>query len=877
MSAINGQNWREIEPLLDEVLDLPINERSPWLEQLRTTAPELADRLNELLAVEAVADERGFLAEPPEALGSAGLEGWQLGAYRLERPLGAGGMGTVWLANRTDGRFDARAAVKILNLAGLSTSGQERFRREGSLLARLTHPGIARLLDAGVAAGGQPYLVLEYVEGQPIDAFVRDHAPGRAELLRLFLQVLTVVAHAHANLIVHRDLKPSNILVTPEGLIKLLDFGIAKLLDAEVGYEPTALTVEGGRALTPEFAAPEQARGEAITTATDVYALGVLLYLLISGRHPTAQGKRTPEEVIRALYETTPARLGLGDLDTVLGKALRKSPEERYQTVGAFADDIERYLRHEPIAARPASLSYRAGMFIRRNRAAVVAALLALVALLGATAFSVSQAREARLQRNAALIEQRRADAQLEFQHLLLSSVGDVSTSMRELVDRGQELLNREFAGDPGVAAAIAVDLSERYGDLADFQREAELLDRAEAYASKAGLRDVLLMARCTRAMNLKHRAMHNEAIALFDSIQRELPREASRRVASCLQQYAEVQNGAGQFERGAQLARQSSAMLESLGTTSSLLYLGALNAEANALENLKRRREAIAIYQRIAAVMDSTGRSESAGRVVMLNNIGIALSNLGEMTAAEPTLREAVRLYARSNPAGDVHPAILVNYCRTLLFLQELDSAATWYTRLAEQSAARRDASMEEIGAYGMAEVELQRRRLPEAARWIAREKRVSATVPKPFPANGHTLDGAMAHARGDDRAALAHFRAALTAAGYDEGKRTYQMRSILIRAAEAALGAKLGSPALEYGRAAHDIAFSDSLSETRSAYVGEARLLEGRAQLMLGDTAAARAALTVALTALRSGAGSGHPLVPDAERALASLGATR
>src|SRR5690242_2801037 len=261
MSVMDRDRWRELEPLLDHALELPAEECASWLDELRTTSPALAEELALLLSGESIADRRGFLAEP---LGS-GLEGVELGAYTLERPLGQGGMGSVWLARRTDGRFEGRAAVKLLNLALVSPAGQARFRREGSVLARLTHPGIARLLDAGVSPSGQPYLVLEYVDGVPIDHYVREHALSLEARVRLVLAVLAAVGHAHANLIVHRDLKPSNILVTPEGTVKLLDFGIAKLLDADVREGRGALTAESAQVMTPEFAAPEQVTGDAVT------------------------------------------------------------------------------------------------------------------------------------------------------------------------------------------------------------------------------------------------------------------------------------------------------------------------------------------------------------------------------------------------------------------------------------------------------------------------------------------------------------------------------------------------------------------------------------------------------------------------------------
>jgi serine/threonine protein kinase len=368
MTQLDRDRWQVLEPLLDQALDLASSERGPWLDHLRTTQPELAGELARLLDEEGAADQDGFLSVPPEA----GLAGVVLGAYRLERPLGYGGMGTVWLAHRCDGRFEGQAAVKILNLALLPEAGQERFRREGSVLARLSHPGIARLLDVGVGGSGQPYLVLEYVDGVPIDRYVVSPPLSLPDRLRVFLQVLAAVGHAHAHLVLHRDLKPSNILVAPDGTVKLLDFGIAKLLDDESAGLATTLTLDGGQVLTPRYAAPEQLRGEALTTATDVYALGVLLYLLLSGRHPTSTGDEAPPEIVQAVLEREPAPLGLGDLDLVLGKALRKVPAERYHSAEALAEDIGRVLRNEPVQARTPSAAERVRAFVTRYRTGLV-------------------------------------------------------------------------------------------------------------------------------------------------------------------------------------------------------------------------------------------------------------------------------------------------------------------------------------------------------------------------------------------------------------------------------------------------------------------------------------------------------------------------
>jgi len=457
-----------LDSLLKQALELDQPEREAWLARLQREQPAQAAEVAALLAKEAGLDAAGFLrTRAGEDAPGEGLNGRRLGAYTLERPLGKGGMGTVWLGRRSDGRYEGQAAVKLLNLALLDPVGSERFRREGTLLARLSHPNIARLLDAGVTDGGQPFLVLEYVEGTRIDRYCDDRRLSPEARLRLFLNVLAAVSHAHANLIVHRDLKPSNILVTPDGTVKLLDFGIAKLLQEGQGEaEAPTLTGVGERVLTPEYAAPEQIRGEAVTIATDVHTLGVLLYVLLAGRHPTGDAGRVAAEYLRDTLDTEPPRLSAavtarrlrrlyaGDLDNILAKALRKRPEERYATVDALAEDLRRHLNHEPVHARRESWGYRAAKFIRRHRAAVAAATIAILSLVGATAFSLVQLRQARRQRDAAVAESRRRLAMADVQGVLAGDtrgVGGRTLSVLERIELAEGMLRRKYRAEPAV------------------------------------------------------------------------------------------------------------------------------------------------------------------------------------------------------------------------------------------------------------------------------------------------------------------------------------------------------------------------------------------------------------------------------------------
>jgi eukaryotic-like serine/threonine-protein kinase len=419
MSTPDPDRWLELSSQLDTALEMTGPARELWLASLRVRDPARWAQLRSLLVDHAALDAAGFLqrsldsplprqsearSTPPR---SAALAGQTFGAYTLSSPIGEGGMGSVWLAHRSDGRFEGRAAVKLLNASPVGRAGEERFTREGTILARLAHASIAHLVDAGVSEGGQPYLVLEYVEGQWIDRYCDERALGIGDRIRLFLEVLAAVAYAHANLVVHRDIKPSNVLVRTDSAaahaaarVKLLDFGIAKLLEPDGPVDAgLALTRDTTWALTPAFAAPEQLTGQPVTTATDVYSLGVLLYLLLSGHHPAAAGLRSPADLITAVVDVEPPRLSeivtdakahgdatiashaarrgttpvllrhalQGDLETIVAKALKKSPAERYPSVAAFADDLRRVLEQRPISARPETMRYRATKFVRRN------------------------------------------------------------------------------------------------------------------------------------------------------------------------------------------------------------------------------------------------------------------------------------------------------------------------------------------------------------------------------------------------------------------------------------------------------------------------------------------------------------------------------
>jgi serine/threonine protein kinase/Tfp pilus assembly protein PilF len=869
VALLDRDRWQLLSPLLDRMLDLSVPDRASWLAQLRTDSPELAAELSSLMDSDAAADARSFLETPP----NVSLSGVELGAYTLERPLGCGGMGSVWLARRTDGRFEGHAAVKLLNLALVTPKGQARFRREGSVLARLAHPGIARLLDAGVSAGGQPYLVLEYVDGDRIDDYVREHELTRDARIRLFLQVLDAVGSAHANLIVHRDLKPSNILVTSDGVVKLLDFGIAKLLDDD-SVDRAALTAEGTHALTPDFAAPEQVYGHAITTATDVYALGVLLYLLLSGTNP----RPLTGSDARVGFETEPAKLGAGDLDTILGKALRRDAHERYQSVAAFADDLERLMRHEPVSARRASLPYRVSRLVRRYRAGIALAAIVAASLVGATAFSVTQMREARRQRDAAVDSKRRATAQSDFQSLLMSQVGEKPISMREILDRGRVVLERQYAGEPRFLSAMLVQLSTNYAKLGDNEIRGTLLARAESLSVASGHREQLAQIRCFMADNQRTMGEYDQArrtLSSADSLLRVMPDPSAE--AICLQAIADLDNEVGDGSKSVPSMRRAIFILDSLGEAGGLDFSGLLSTLATSLDRQGHHRDADVEYRRALFLMDSAGGGETMDRAIVEHDYAVTLSGLGETATAEALLRDVLSRIARSDPTAHLPSQPLIHYAQVAYDNRSSDSAEKYFGILAAQAAQEHNSYWEGRALFGLAQAQMQKGKMSEAKRTVERFRVISG-LPQLKNTDDHIvdsriLDARIAMASGD--AALAYARAtdALRAHGYVEGTRKSTFRAALILAAGAALGAQLPDSALRFARDARTIAALDSLADTHSAYVGEARLAEGRALLARGDSTAARATLERALVALRAGAGAGHPLVRETESLLSAL----
>ncbi len=896
--------------MLDRALELDAGERSAWLGDLDNEDPALAVELRSLLAE---AEGLGDFLEgdpPPHDAVTAPRAGQTIGAWTLVSPLGQGGMGSVWLASRSDGRFEGSAAVKLLNTELVGRTGEERFRREGSILARLTHRHIARLIDAGVSPSGQPYLVLEYVEGETIDCYCDSRELDLEGRLRLFLDVLTAVAHAHAHLIVHRDIKPSNVLVSTAGEVKLLDFGIAKLLAGEGGGgEATALTREAGRALTPEFAAPEQVTGEAVTTATDVHALGTLLYLLLTGRHPAGDTTSTAA-VLLAIVEdepsrpsaavvdrrtrepatltsiagrrgTTPERLAhhlRGDLDTILSRALKKRPEERYASVEALAEDLRRYLAHQPIAARPDTLAYRTGRFVRRHRVPVALAGLALATLLAGLAGTITQARRAtraavvaQEQRDFALRQLARAETINDLNSFLLSDAAPSGKpfTVGELLARAEQIVEHQ-RGEAESRAELLVALGRQYASQDEDAEARRLLTEAYALSRKSPERATRANAACALASAVAAADQYDRAEELLREGLAELPAEPQfvlHRV-SCLLRGSEVSRLAGQGQIAVARVEAAQRLLHDSRQGSPLLGLRVAMDLAESYREAGRNRDANGAFADAATRLAALGRGGTETAGTLLNNWGLTVRALGQPLAAERLFRRAIEISRAGGGDAGVSPTLLSNYGRTLLDLGRREEARDYADRAYAQARRTGNEYALTLALFLRNLVLVQLGDVAGATSTLAELEPRVRLLP-----TGHMNYAVLAsqralleRARGADAAARASYDRAIALAQGLEHRDVLPV--LLLRRSEFELAGGRADAALADAEQA--LATERRLAEagTASNRVGHAQLVLARALLAVGRQEDARAAFAAAHAQLEPSLGASHPDTVEARR---------
>jgi tetratricopeptide (TPR) repeat protein/predicted Ser/Thr protein kinase len=633
MSIPSSHTWDRVSMILDSLLDRDEREWAAVLDERCGGDTDLRRQVLRLLVANRRA--RGFLSVPlslaaptlvaelgESFMGEEPAAPERVGSWRLLRELGRGGMGVVYLAERMGDQFRQRAALKLVH--GGMGGGEilARFRRERQILAGLNHPFIARLLDGGCAEDGRPYLTMEYVEGRPLTTYCRERALDLEDRLRLFVEICHAVQHAHVRLVVHRDLKPSNILITDAGEPRLLDFGIAKVLAED--ENGTTLTRTGLPLMTPEYAAPEQLDGKAVSTATDVYALGLILYELLAGRHPfrdrvgpatgNPTARREPPRPSLAASDRALRRRLTGDLDTIVLMALREEPARRYASAEALARDVERHLAGLPVSARPDTVGYRARKFARRHRWGVAVSAAAMLLLI---AFAVAMAEQARLTAR----QRDRAERVSKYLVELFSVPNPLgeggNITAREILDRGALRIDAELAAEPEVQADLLDTMGRVYRAIGVFDRAQQLLQRSVDLRSRTGGAD-------------------------------------DPRTLSSLAALGNVLVRASQFDEGIRMFRQTFERERRALGADHETTLRTMNDLAFWLGVMGRWKEAEALHRDVLERRRRRYGDVHSETVWSVSDLGVVLMRQGRYAEAEPLLAEAVRIWRRVRSPGD-------------------------------------------------------------------------------------------------------------------------------------------------------------------------------------------------------------------------------
>jgi eukaryotic-like serine/threonine-protein kinase len=761
------QQWTLISELLDAALDLPKPEREKWFRELDPRYDELKPALRELLSNQEQLEESSLMTPSGMAVqplspdfvavdAETGMlkSGQLIGAYQLQKEIGRGGMANVWLAERADGTFARQVALKLPHINYARRDLIARFTRERNILASLEHPNIARLYDAGISENGIPYLAMEYVEGKPISQYAKEKNLDVPARLHLFLQVLDAVQFAHERLVIHRDLKPSNILVSNQGEVRLLDFGIAKLLGQDQVTNETELTQSVGRALTLDYASPEQVRGESLTTASDVYSLGVILYELLTGTRPYQLKITTPAQLEQAIVDSEPttpsarilleagketrddakrrAKILAGDLDTITMKALQKKTRSRYSTATEVSAELKRYLQFEPIHAKPDRPLYLLKKFVQRNRFTVAMTGLVAMSILGAMGVSIWKAIEAHEERDRA--ERVKSVLISVFGSTNPYANGKPEFSMRDLLSAGVERVERDLRQDPAASAEILAMLSESARDIG--HADLNLATAVRAYDVAQSIYDGKhpMLARTQRVLAFAYTDLNRirEAITLVDRAieslrQHKRPSKlVSKELAESLRLRATLSTSEGKANEAVAFGQEAVDVATNALGENDAITISALGDLSNKLVIARRPKEALAAAERgrkaaSAAFSDSLHPLAQA----MQHHYAFALGSNGQYRAARDILLDAAELKRKAfNPRGKQMAGFLFRLARAQDQMGELAAALANFdeSRIIFEQFGVKDGYEVAVRYRFMGQVALQARRFSEAKSFLAK-----------------------------------------------------------------------------------------------------------------------------------------------------------
>ncbi|MBS0422744.1 MAG: serine/threonine protein kinase [Proteobacteria bacterium] len=906
---IDPKQWPELSRLLDEALELAPAERDRWLASLAPADLVHREELRSLLRHDDAAETSDFLSILPgvqtaaaRARAAIGVfpisPGSTVGPYRIEREIGSGGMGVVWLARRSDGVIKRPVALKLPHAETFGRQLAERFESERDILAELVHPNIARLYDAGFCANGQPYLALEYVAGSPITAYCDEHSLDMRQRLQLFQQVLRAIQYAHGNLIIHRDLKPKNVIVGAGRRAVLLDFGIAKLISADVPGESAAGKAhEHPFALTPEYASPEQIAGEAITTASDIYSLGVLLYELLTGECPYnlgASSREALEQAIRTLAPVSPSRALKesaarvrgsnvknlsralrGDLDAIILKALKKAPCDRYRTADAFSEDIERYLAGEPVAARSGGGWYRTSKFIVRHNISVAVGAVALVAVVTTAAVTLLQshsvaahARAAAAERDRALAMSSRNAAVGEFVHMFITEAARSNTPVApgDLVARTETIVNKEFQDSPDDRAAVLDVLSGYYDSKEEYEHAESLLQQALDITRHSGDADLRRKLACNHAASMAKIGKTTEAVRILNAALQD-PQISLQQSASCMISLSRIAQAAGDGPTALQYAGLALQRLRQSEPHPPQALEGEFLADLGASYYLTGRNDLAAQqFSQAIAAMTRAGLDKSLDALAMRNNWAMVSDGAGTPRVALELLEQVLQLEALSEPGTSPEPAFLHNRALNLEYLGRFREAHESYLRCVSESRRTGAHGTTTLCFVGLASVALELGDTQAAGGYLADAATNMSAEVTPNPRDLMRLQiirGEFALRQGRLAAARSDLDAAIVS-----GTNVYwKARALLIRSETNLTDNRLDAAAAD-ARLALSLAQSAQGSTPYSNRTGLAWLMLGRVLAKRGDNDGARAAFLSAAHNLSNTVDADHPQLVLARR---------